>query len=343
MAVKIAINGFGRIGRLFFRQAFEKEGFEITAINDLGDIENLAYLLKFDSVYRTWDKEVKFDAASHTLTVAGKEIAVLQEKDPASLPWGNRGIDIVIESTGFFESFEASRAHIKAGAKRVVITAPARDEDEGDAITALCGINDQDLQRAIISSNGSCTTNSAAPVMQILSEKIGIEKALLGTVHAYTGTQSITDSPVKGGKDFRRGRAGVLNITPSSTGAAIAVGRVVHDVTGKFDGVAYRVPVPTGSLSDITFVAKRDTTVEEVNSILENAANEDRWKNIVKATREQIVSADIIGLPYGAIVDLSFTRVVGGNLVKVLSWYDNEFGYVSTLISHVERVASYLK
>lgn len=343
MATKIAINGFGRIGRLFFRQAFGKEGYEIAAINDLGDIENLAYLLKYDSVYRIWDKEVVFDAVARTITVDGRVVQVLQEKDPAALPWKQMDVDIVVESTGFFESYAAARAHITAGAKRVVITAPAKDEDGGDAKTVLCGINEADLETTVISSNGSCTTNSAAPVIQILDEAIGVEKALLGTVHAYTGTQSITDTPVKGGKDFRRGRAGVLNITPSSTGAAIAVGRVVPDVAGKFDGVAYRVPVPTGSLSDITFVAKRDTTVEEVNSILEAAATQERWKNTVRATRDQIVSADIIGLPYGAIVDLSFTRVVGGNLVKVLSWYDNEMGYVSTLLSHVERAASYLK
>lgn len=338
---RVAINGFGRIGRLLFRQLAEATDVEVVAINDLGDLDNLAYLLQYDSVYRQFAKRVTVDAAAHALVIDGKSVVVLQEKDPAMLPWTALNIDIVVESTGFFESFEGASAHLKAGAKRVVITAPAKDaEGTAGGKTVLMGINEDQMGTTSLTSNGSCTTNASAPLIQILHDTIGVKKAMLGTVHAYTGTQSLTDAPVKGGKDFRRGRAAALSISPSTTGAAIAITRIIPDLVGKFDGLSYRVPVPTGSLVDITIVANRPTTVEEVNGVLEAAAGMPRWAGILTVTHDQLVGSDIIGMPFGAIADPSFTKVVDGDLVKVLAWYDNEAGYVSTLVRHVQKAAS---
>ena len=335
---RIAINGFGRIGRLFFRQAFDFDDLEIVAINDLGDAENLAYLLKYDSVYRRWDKEVH--AADGKLVVNGKEITFLQVKDPTQLPWKDLQVDIVVESTGIFDSYEKAKVHLDAGAKRVVITAPAKDADGATGKTVLVGVNEDEFKTCPITSNGSCTTNSASPVIQILSENPGIVKAVLGTVHAYTATQSIVDGPVRGGHDFRKGRAAAVNTVPETTGAAISVARAIPDLAGKFDGVSFRVPNVTGSISSITLVAKRKTSVEEINQILTDAANSPRWQGILKVTTDQLVSSDIIGEPYGAIVPLDLTKVIDGDLVNVLSWYDNEAGYVSTLIKHVQKVAA---
>lgn len=337
---KIAINGFGRIGRLFLRQSFGHSNLEIVAINDLGDLENLAYLLKYDSVYRTFPKEIKVDKEKNTLIVDGKEVKFLQEKDPSKLPWKDLGIDLVIESTGIFESFEKAKAHLDAGAKRVIITAPAKDpEGTASGETILLGINEGDLGKKILISNASCTTNAASPVIAVMSENPGIQKAVLNTVHAYTNTQTMVDSPVKG-SDFRRGRAGAQNIIPSTTGAAIAVTRVIKDLEGKFDGIALRVPIITGSIADVTFVSKRKTSVEEINDILKKAAASSNWQGILKVSEEQIVSSDIIGEPYGAIVDLKFTKVIDGDLVKILSWYDNEWGYVAMLLKQVLKLAS---
>ncbi|MDP2696327.1 MAG: type I glyceraldehyde-3-phosphate dehydrogenase [bacterium] len=336
---RIAINGFGRIGRLFFRQAFGNKDLEIIAINDLGDIDNLAYLLKYDSVYRSYDKEVTVSGSK--LVVGGQEILVVQEKDPTKLPWKDLNVDVVVESTGVFESFEKSEAHLKAGAKKVVISAPAKDDERDDAKTVLMGINEEQFKVCKITSNGSCTTNATHPVAAIMSESLGVVKGILSTVHGYTATQNLTDGPTKG-KDFRRGRAAAQNIVPSTTGAAISVARALPELSGKFDGMAFRVPVITGSVGDFTFLAKRKTTVEEVNDILRTAAKDDRWKNIVKIVEDPIVSADVIGEPYGALVDLTYTKVVDGDLVKVLSWYDNEMGYVSTLIQHVSKAAESL-
>ncbi len=333
---KVALNGFGRIGRLFLRQSLNNKDYEIVAINDLGDLENLAYLLKYDTVYGIWDKDVSVSSGS--LVVDGKTIKFSQIKDATQLPWKDLGIDIVIEATGVFESYEKAQVHIQAGAKRVVITAPAKDADGTLGKTVLMGVNEDSLKKCLITSNGSCTTNSASPVIQVLSEKPGIKKAILSTVHGYTATQSIVDGPVKG-SDFRRGRAAAQNITPSTTGAAIAVTRAIKDLEGKFDGVAFRVPVVSGSIADITFLSKKKTSVEEINKILTDAANSPKWQGIMKVTKEQLVSSDILGQPYGAIVDLSFTKVIDGDLVKILSWYDNEAGYVSTLIKHVAAVA----
>ena len=335
----IAINGFGRIGRLFLREILGKKDITVLAINDLGTPQSLAYLLEYDSVYGRFSEKVS--ATDDSISIGKTTIQFIREPDPLKLPWKRLGVDIVLESTGVFESYEKAKVHLMTGAKRVVITAPAKDEDGLDGKTVLMAINDKDLKSAVLTSNGSCTTNAAAPLMQILSEDPGIRKAMLNTVHAYTATQSMVDSPVRG-SDLRRGRAGAHNIIPSSTGAAIAIARVLPEMQGKFDGIAMRVPVIAGSIADITFVAKRKTTTEEVNDILRRAAKSPKWEGIFAITEDQVVSSDIIGQKYGAIADLSFTRVVDGNLVKVLSWYDNEAGYVSTLVRHVEKVASLL-
>lgn len=333
---RIAINGFGRIGRAFFKLALTRPELEVVAINDLGNLDNLAYLLKYDSVYGRFGNDVS--VADGNLIVSGKEYKFLQEKDLANLPWGELGIDIVVESTGAFETYEKIKNHIVAGAKRVVLTAPAKDEDAADAKTVLMGVNDDDLKTCTISSNGSCTTNSASPILQILSETIGVKKAFLNTTHGYTATQNLVDGPVKG-RDFRRGRAAAVNIVPSYTGAAVAVGRAVKAVEGKFEGTAMRVPIITGSLSAITFVSTRPTTAEEINKILRDAAVEPRWKGIFRVTDDPIVSSDIVGDSHAAIADLSLTKVVDGDLCSVYSWYDNEFGYTNTLVEHVLKVA----
>ncbi len=337
---RVAINGFGRIGRLIFKEAFARQGLEVVAINDLGNVDNLAYLLKYDSVYGRYGKDVRADAANGKLIVDGKEIAFLQVKDPTQLPWKDLNVDIVVESTGLFDEYEKAKVHLDAGAKRVVITAPAKDADGTMGQTVLVGVNEENLKTCAISSNGSCTTNSASPVMQILSENPGIVKASLSTVHAYTSTQALVDGPIRTGHDFRKGRAAAHNTVPETTGAAISVARAIPSLAGKFDGVSFRVPNITGSISDITFIAKRPTTVEEINQILTDAANSPRWQGILKVTRDQIVSSDIVGEKYGATVSLDLTKVIDGDMVKVFSWYDNEAGYVSTLIQHVERAAA---
>ncbi|MEK9170581.1 MAG: glyceraldehyde 3-phosphate dehydrogenase NAD-binding domain-containing protein, partial [Patescibacteria group bacterium] len=307
---RIAINGFGRIGRLLFRQIWGNKELEIVAINDLGDIENLAYLLKYDSVYRQFKEGVKIDG--DCLVVAGKKIKVFQEKDPAKLPWKKMDIDIAVESTGVFESFEKASSHLKAGAKKVVLTAPAKDEERADAKTVLLGVNEKEFKKCRITSNGSCTTNAASPVAAIMAETVGIKKAVLNTVHAYTATQSVVDGPARG-KDFRRGRAAAQNMAPSTTGAAISVARALPELKGKFDGVAVRVPVVCGSLVDFTFMAKKKTSVKEINDIFKKAAKDPRWKGILKTVDDQIVSSDIVGEPYGAVIDLKFTQVIDGD------------------------------
>ncbi len=333
---KVAINGFGRIGRAFFKLALTKPELEIVAINDLGNVDALAYLLKYDSVYGRYDKEVSVKEGK--LVVDGKEYLFLQEKDPPKLPWGQLGVDIVVEATGAFESYEKASVHKKAGAKKVVLTAPAKDEDNPDGRTVLMGVNEEVLKTCSISSNGSCTTNSASPVMQILVEKLGVKKAFLNTVHGYTPTQALVDGGAKD-HDLRRMRAAGVNIVPSTTGAVIAVARAIDSLKGKFDGIAMRVPVVTGSLSAITFVSERPTTAEEINLILKTAESDPRWQGIYKTTSEQLVSTDIIGDPYAAIADLSLTKVVDGDLCCVYSWYDNEFGYTNSLLQHTLKVA----
>ncbi len=341
---RIAINGFGRIGRLAFRQLFGNENVEIVAVNDLGDLENLAYLLQYDTVYHRYARAVTVDAGTHAIVVDGTAIQVLQEKDPAKLPWAALQADIVIESTGFFDTYAASKAHLTAGAKRVIITGPTKDAEgvEGGR-TILMGVNEDVITTAPITSNGSCTTNASSPVMQILSENPGIVKAMLTSVHANTNAQAVVDTPVRSGKNFRGGRAASQNIIPYFTGATVSLARAVTSLQGIFDGLEFRVPIVTGSVADITFVAKRPVTVEEVNDILRKAAAEPRWHGIFTVTDDQIVSSDVIGAPYGSIADLSFTKVVGGDLVKVVAWYDNEWGYTTTLVKHVEAAARSLQ
>lgn len=339
--VRVAINGFGRIGRTFMRSAFGHPDFEVVAINDLGSLENLAYLLKYDSVYGRAPFDVQI--SGNGLKVGGKDVAFVQEREPEKLPWGSMSIDIVVESTGFFTSYEGSKKHLTAGAKRVVISAPVKDDPTAVGVqgaTVLMGVNDSALQTCQISSNASCTTNATSPLIAILKEAIGIDKAVLNTVHAYTATQSLVDGPAK--KDLRSGRAAALNIIPSTTGAAIATTMVHAELKDKFDGIAMRVPVPVGSIVDVTFIASRNTTVEEVNAALEKASKDSRWKSVFAATNEPIVSSDIIGAKVGSIADLSFTKVVGGNLVKVLAWYDNETSYTQTLVEHVAASARYM-
>lgn len=340
MAVRVAINGFGRIGRAFFRLAAAREEVEVVAINDLTDAATLAYLLRHDSVYGKPPYAV--EAKGQELFVNGAHIPVLAERDPARLPWKKLDVDVVVESTGVFESYEKAKPHLAAGAKRVVITAPAKDEPiDVEGATVLVGVNEEKLKTCLITSNASCTTNAGSPLMSILSETLGIKKALLNTVHAYTATQSLVDSPAKG--DLRRGRSAAINITPSSTGAAIATAKALTQLEDRFDGIAVRVPVAVGSLVDVTFEAGRETSAEEVNEILRDAAREKRWEGIFDVTEEPFVSSDIIGNTHASIADLSFTRVVGGTLVKVLAWYDNELGYANTLLRHVITTGTYAR
>ena len=335
---RIAINGFGRIGRGFARAMHGRADMQLVAINDLAPVESLAYLLKYDSVYGRAAFSVSNEG--NALLIEGAKVPVYAEKDPLELPWKDLSVDIVIESTGLFTEAEKARTHITAGAKRVVISAPAK----GDGIdTILIGAGDSKFGTTTcdITSNASCTTNAASPLIGILDEAIGIERAILNTTHAYTASQAIVD----GGraKDMRESRAAALNMVPTSTGAAQATTLAYPQLANKFDGISVRVPVPAGSLVDVTFVAKRATSVDEINAALRSAASSDRWKRVFTVSDEPLVSTDILGLPYGAIADLSMTRVVDGTLVKVLAWYDNEMGYVHTLLEHVSEVAKAIK
>ncbi len=320
--IKVAINGFGRIGRAFYKLAKEHKDIEVVAVNDLGSKESMEYLLKYDTVY-----------GMSSCTLEG--VKYLSEKDPTKLPWKELGIDVVVESTGLFTSTEKAQVHLQAGAKRVVITALIKDDESP---TVLMRLNDEKLKTCSISSNASCTTNAGIPLLAILDESLGVEKALLNTVHAYTATQALVDGPSK--KDLREGRAAAQNIVPSSTGAAIAVTKAMPHLANLFDGISIRVPVVVGSIVDITFVSKKETSAEAVNEILRGAAAAPRWKGIFSVTDEPVVSSDIKGNPHASIADLSFTRVVGGNLVKVLAWYDNEMGYTYTLVEHVIKTSS---
>lgn len=336
---RVAINGFGRIGRTFFRMALDNPDFEIVAINDLGDIHNLAYLLQYDTVYGRGQYDVS--VTENTLVVNGKQISFVQERDPKALPWGDMGVDIVVEATGIFASYEKSKMHLEAGAKRVVISGPVKDDPAAAGVTGatvLMGVNDASLASCSISSNASCTTNATSPLIAILKEIIGVDKAILNTVHAYTSTQSLVDGP---SKDFRKGRSAAQNIIPTSTGAAVATTMAHTDLTGKFDGISIRVPVPVGSIVDVTFVASRSTTVEEVNDALSSAASSEKWNTLFAVTSEPLVSSDIIGAQFASIADLGMTRVVDGNLVKVLAWYDNETSYTHTLVEHVSAVSRF--
>lgn len=333
--IRVAINGFGRIGRAFVKVAKDRNELDIVAINDLGDIRNFAYLLKYDTAYGVSQFDINVNEKTNSLVVDGHEIKYTSEKDPTKLPWKAMDIDIVIECTGLFTSSEKANAHILAGAKRVVVSAPIKDAADAaiKGETILMSMNEDKLETCPITSNASCTTNAASPLMAILDETLGIEKAILNTVHAYTASQALVDGPSK--KDLREGRAAAQNIVPSSTGAAVAVTKALPQLKGKFDGISIRVPVVTGSIVDVTFISKRATSAEEVNSLLKKAAAQDRWRNIFTTTEEDLVSHDIIGNKHASIADLAFTRVVDGNLVKVMAWYDNEMGYTHTLVQHV--------
>lgn len=348
---RVAINGFGRIGRAFLKKSLDSKDIEVVAVNDLGDIHNMAYLLQYDTVYKKSKFDVEAEEKSDTEKYiiikningkrSNKKIKFVQQKDPTLLPWKDLKIDIVIESTGLFTAYDKAKVHIDSGAKHVIISAPAKQGDDKSIMgeTVLVGINEDKLT-CDITSNASCTTNASSPLIAILDEALGIEKAMLNTVHAYTASQSIVDGPNK--KDYREGRAGAQNIVPSSTGAAVAVTKAFTQLENKFDGISMRVPVPAGSIVDITFISKINTTAEEVNEILREAAKQERWKDIFAASDEELVSSDIQGSDYASIADLKMTRVVGGNLVKVLGWYDNEMGYTKTLVIHAEKVAKNL-
>lgn len=334
--MKVAINGFGRIGRQVFRAAM-KNGWHknIVACNDLTDVQTLAHLLKYDTVYENYDGDVKTEPAQGQyqgfIVIDGHKIGVLSEKDPSKLPWKDLQVDVVIESTGFFRDREKASLHLTAGAKRVVISAPA----SGKGVeTFVIGVNDQDLNDQDIISNASCTTNCIAPVAKIINDNFGIEKAMMTTIHAYTADQSLVDAPHK---DYRRGRAAAMNIIPTTTGAATATAETIPSLTGKFDGLAIRVPVVCGSLSDFTFLLKKNTTVEEVNQILEKAAAGD-YKNIIQVTYDPLVSSDIIGNEHSSIINLDLTQLVDGNLLKIIAWYDNEWGYSNRLFELVRNM-----
>ena len=336
--IRVGINGFGRIGRLVFRAALkEKKKIDFVAVNDLTDAKTLAHLLKYDSNFGVLSCEVKVEGES--LIVEGKRIKVLAIKDPAQLPWRDLGVDIVVESTGRFTALDDCRKHLTAGAKKVILSARYKGEAE-DAVMVNIGVNLEkyDPKKHNIISNASCTTNSLTPVMKVIEEKIGIEKALMTTVHSYTNDQRILDLPHK---DLRRARAAGVSIIPTTTNAAKAAVEVIPSLGGKFDGMAMRVPTPCGSISDITLVTKRDTTPQEINKILKEAA-EGELKGILGYTEEPIVSKDIVGSSYSALVDGLSTKVIGGNLVKILSWYDNEWGYSCRMVELIEYVGKNL-
>ena len=324
MTTKIAINGFGRIGRAALKIAMEKKDVEIVAINDLTDTKTLAHLLKYDTNYGLYEKEVSYDGSN--LVIEGKSIPVFAEKDPTKLPWGEIGVDVVLECTGFFTTTEKANAHIAAGAKKVVVSAPTESEDMD---TILFGVNEDKLSDQNIISNGSCTTNCITPIAAVVEENFGIEKAMMTTVHALTATQNLTDSPCK---DLRRARAAGYNIVPTSTGAAKATIQALPSLTGKFDGLSIRIPIPVVSMADFSIVTKKDVTKEEINSIFKQAAQNPLYQGIITVTEEPAVSSDFIGDPHSAIIDLELTNVVAGNLIKVVAWYDNEWGYSNRLV-----------
>jgi glyceraldehyde 3-phosphate dehydrogenase len=336
MAKKVAINGFGRIGRNAFKIAINRDDIEIAAINDLTDTKTLAHLLKYDSTYGTYDREVSFD--DENVIVDGQKFRVFSEKDPSALPWRDLGIDVVIESTGFFVEPDKARAHITAGAQKVVISAPAKGDG---ADTIVLGANDEAITEAgDIISNASCTTNCIAPVMAVLDDKFGVAKAMMTTVHSYTASQRLLDAPAK---DLREARSAAENIVPTTTGASKAAALTVPALKGKFNGLSVRVPTPVVSLADITAVIKRETTIEEINEVLTSAAKEPYYQGILAVTNEELVSSDFIGNAHSSIVDLNLTDVVEGDLVKVITWYDNEWGYSNRLVEMTADVAKTLE
>ena len=334
MTTRVGINGFGRIGRNFFRAALEQGAdIEVVAVNDLTDNKTLAHLLKYDSITGRFNGEVSYD--DEGIVVNGKHIKVLAQRNPADLPWGELGVEVVVESTGFFTDGEKAKAHLDAGAKKVVISAPAKNVDG----TFVMGVNEDKYDGATMNivSNASCTTNCLAPLAKVLEENFGIERGIMTTIHSYTGDQRVLDAPHT---DLRRARAAALNMIPTKTGAAQAVALVLPALAGKFDGLAVRVPTPTGSLTDLTFIAKKEVSVEAVKAAVKAAA-EGELKGVLKYTEDPIVSSDIVGDPHTSIFDATETKVIG-NLVKVLSWYDNEWGYSNALVRLTALVGSKL-
>lgn len=345
MPLRIAINGFGRIGRQFYRAFIEKlekgelkdADVEICAVNDLTDPETLAHLLKFDSSYGILPNHIEWTdkapgKASGEISVDGRTMEVLSEPNPEKLPWKKMGVDVVIESTGRFVTEEDCQMHIRAGAKKVVLSAPAK---KGGVKTFVIGVNEDRLKDEKVISNASCTTNCIAPIIAIIDENIGIKKSMMTTIHSYTADQVLVDGPHK---DLRRARSAGVNIVPTTTGAAIATTEIIPSLKGLFDGLSVRVPTPVGSLSDITIVTKREVTVQEINDLLTREAQTPRWKDIVICTDEPIVSTDIIGNPHSAIVDLSLTQVIDKDLLKVVAWYDNEWGYSNRLVEQAIQI-----
>ena len=337
--IKVAINGFGRIGRNAFKVAIEyhSESIEIVAINDLSKPEILAHLLKYDTAYGMWNKQISSDETN--LIIDGKSYPVVGEKEPANLPWKKYNVDVVLECTGRFTNSEGMKQHLTAGAKKVVLSAPAKGGDVG---TFLIGVNHDQYSGAELVNNASCTTNCIAPVAAILDEKFGILKALMTTVHSVTAEQNLVDGSPPGGKtgDLRRARSGFMNMIPTTTGAAIATTEVIPHLKGLFDGRAIRVPTLVGSITDFTLLLKNKTTVEEVNQAFKDAAASDRWKGIVAVTEEQLVSSDIVGRSESSVVDLSLTQLIDGDFLKVFAWYDNEWGYSNRLVEQVINVGS---
>ena len=328
--VKVAINGFGRIGRQAFKIALENPQIEIVAINDLTNPEVLAQLLRFDSNYGRYSRQVSFDE-QHVI-VDGSKYPVFAEKEPEKLPWGALHVDVVIESTGRFTDSEKAGAHLKAGARKVIISAPAKDE--GVTKTFVLGVNEGDYNGEEIISNASCTTNCITPIAAVLHGRFGIEKIMMTTIHSYTAEQNLVDGPPPGGhsNDMRRARAAAVNIVPTTTGAAISATQALPELKGLFNGLSIRVPTPVGSLSDFSVLLKKDVTVEEVNQAFVSASENPLYKGKLVTTTEPLVSSDIVGNPASAIVDLSLTQVVDGNFVKIIAWYDNEFGYSNRLV-----------
>jgi glyceraldehyde 3-phosphate dehydrogenase len=332
MSTKIAINGFGRIGRLVFRHAMENDDLEVAAVNDIAPLDNLLYLLKYDSVQA--DPAVLIQQNEDGFHFGGKKVRFTSEKDPANLPWKELGVEIVIESTGFFTNREGASKHLEAGAKKVIISAPAKNVDR----TIVLGVNEEeyDPKTDEIISNASCTTNCLSPVAKVLDDSFGIKSGLLTTIHAYTSSQAIVDAP---SKKWRRGRAAAASIVPTTTGAAIATTKVLPQLEGKMDGMAIRVPIPAGSIIDFSVTTEEPVSVEKINQAFKDAANSEKMKGILGVTDEELVSADIIGLEYSALVDLNSTMIVGENAVKVLAWYDNEWGYALRCVDLADYIA----
>jgi glyceraldehyde 3-phosphate dehydrogenase len=327
--VPVGINGFGRIGRLVFRAACEQGGIEVKAINDLTDAQTLAHLLKFDSTHGRFNGEVGVDGDD--LIVNGKRIRIIAERDPAKLPWGNIGADLVLESTGLFSERAQAEAHIQAGAKKVVISQPAKGED----LTVVLGVNDQEIDSGhTILSNASCTTNCLAPMAKVLHEHFGIVKGMMNTIHSYTNDQRILDLPHK---DLRRARSAAVSMIPTTTGAAAAVGKVLPDLAGKLDGLSVRVPTPDGSLTDFTAILEKDVTVDDINMAFKESA-ENSLQGILEYSEDPLVLADIIGNPHSCVFDAQSTNVVEGNMVKILGWYDNEWGYSNRCVDLLKRL-----